>query len=124
MADATIVTQGTSHRGLHHLVGQGCALVGAQIRHYTGVFVGVGEDCSQEDRHLNCELSKADGHPSVGGPHPISCGSGQNKDRGRENQSLLCAELLILSHPEPGLTSLAPLSLQFQASECGTPQPP
>ena len=78
-----------------------------------GCLWGVGEDCSQEDGHLNCELSKADGHPSVGGPHPISCGSGQNKDRGSENQSLLCAELLVFSHPEPGLTSLALLSLQF-----------
>ena len=31
-----------------------------------------GENSSQEDEHLNCRLSRADGHPSVGGSRPIS----------------------------------------------------
>ena len=88
VAGATPVTQGTSRRGLHHLEGPGYALVGAQTRHYAVVFVGVGENSSQEDEGLNCKLSRADGHPSVGGPVQSAEDLGRTETKGESVPSV------------------------------------
>lgn len=75
------------HRGLHHLRGARMCSGGGQTRHYAVVCVVGGETVSQEDEDLNCKLSRADGHPSVGGPVQSAEDLGRTKTE--ENWSLL-----------------------------------